>query len=279
MEYILNGTTKRYLGNKHCTFNNFKFKDSDKYQFGCEFEFYINTDLHDYKIVIDDILRDIYELTNVDILVDLISLPIDADKNNCLQIKPDMSLKDNGLEISVPITSKAGITHFIETVCPIINKYGYTNEETGFHIHISTRDSDGSNFNFYKYMLLCHKANLLSSWKERPGYSQNVMDILLKNDKLKTREIKTKKGTVWNLEKIEANHVEIKSIGGDDYHTDIKKITKEFLKYIKCFEETLLNDTDTHKLMYLEHKEHIKNLSSDIQSSFSVALTEAGILE
>jgi len=28
--------------------------------------------------------------------------------------------------------------------------------------------------------------------------------------------IKTKKGTVWNLEKIDSNHVEIKSIGGDN---------------------------------------------------------------
>lgn len=279
MKYILNGTTKRYAGNRYCKFDNFKISDSDKYKFGCEFEFYINTSLYNYEEAIENILKEIYELTSVDILVDTISLPIDADKNSCLQIKPDISLKDNGIEISVPITSKAGIEYFIETICPIIAKYGYTNEETGFHIHISTIKNDGINFNFYKYMLLCHKAYLLSSWEERPGYSQNVMDILLKNDKLKSREIKTKKGTVWNLEKIESNHIEIKSIGGDDYHTDIKKITEEFLKYSQCFEETLLKDTDMHKLMYLEHQEHIKSLSSDIQSSFSVALTEAGILE
>ena len=38
--------------------------------------------------------------------------------------------------------------------------------------------NDGVNFNFYKYMLLCDRAGLLSSWKPRVGYSQNVMDIL-----------------------------------------------------------------------------------------------------
>jgi len=67
-------------------------------------------------------------------------------------------------------------------------------------------------------MLLCDRTGLLSSWEPRVGYSQNVMDILSSYTKQVSRKIKTKKGTVWNVEKIEPNHVEVKSIGGDVYH-------------------------------------------------------------
>ena len=183
MKYTTNNTTKRYMGNKNCTYSSFKIEDCDIYQFGCEFEFYINTNLYEFNAAVEQITQEIYELTNVDILVDTVALPTEQDKNSCLQIKPDISLEADGIEISVPITTQEGIEHFIQTISPIINKFGYTNEETGFHIHISTLKKNGINFNIYKYMLLCHKAGLLASWKPRIGYSQNVMDILSSNSK------------------------------------------------------------------------------------------------
>ncbi|MCF6310177.1 MAG: hypothetical protein L3J19_06885 [Sulfurimonas sp.] len=278
MKYTIDGTTKRYKGNKNCKYGSFIVNSSDKYQYGCEFEFYIDTEICDYEMAIDEICKEMHKLTSVDILVDIVSLPKVVDKNRCLQMKPDISLVDNGIEISVPIISEAGVEHFIKTISPIIDKYGYTNEETGFHIHISTIKKDGINFNFYKYMLLCHRAGLLSSWKPRVGYSQNVMDILSHNNKQKSREIKTKKSTIWNLEKIEPNHVEIKSIGGDSYHMNTDKMIKEFLHYSQCFDETLQKDTEADKQMYAEHEEQISKLPSEINSSFATALTEAGII-
>ena len=278
MDYITQGTTKRYAGNKNCSYNDFKLTTSDMYQYGCEFEFYIDTNTYTYNRAVDEITKEIYNITDVDILVDIINLPTDNDKNHCIQIKPDISLEETGIEMSVPITTQAGIEHFIQTIRSIIDKYGYTNKETGFHIHISTTKKDGINFNFYKYMLLCHKAGLLSSWKPRDGYSHNVMDILSRNSKQISRKIKTKKGTIWNLEKIEPNHVEIKSIGGDNYHQEIGKITKEFLAYSKYFNQTLEKDTDEIKSMYKEHKEQLKQLSLELNAQFENALSEAGIL-
>ena len=127
-------------------------------------------------------------------------------------------------------------------------------------------------------MLLCHKANLLSSWKPRVGYSENVMDILLSNTKQRSREIKTKKGTIWNLEKIDSSHVEIKSIGGQDYHLNTDKIINDFLEYSSYFHKTLEKDTTEDKQMYKEHKKTILNLSKDVNSAFATALTESGIL-
>lgn len=278
MKYTTNGTTKRYSANQSCSYGSHVVSASDKYQFGCEFEFYIDTDFYDYTIVIDEIAKEIYEFTDVDILVDTVGLPIDDDRNYCIQIKPDNSLQDNGIEISVPITTRAGIEHFIKKICPIIDTYGYTNEETGFHIHISTVDSDGINFNFYKYMLLCDGAGLLSSWEPRVGYSQNVMDVLSLNSKQLSRKIKTKKGTIWNVEKIEPNHVEIKSIGGDSYHIEVGKITNEFLAYCEYFDKTLRKDTEDDKKMYREHKEQIEQVSTEISAKFVSALSEAGIM-
>ncbi len=278
MKYTTEGTTKRYEANLSCYYDRYKLKATDKYQYGCEFEFYIDTKLHDFSSAIESITKEIYDITDAEILVDTIKLPTDSDKNNCIQIKPDISLEDNGIEISVPITTISGIEHYIETICPIIKKYGYTNEETGFHIHISTTARDGINFNFYKFMLLCNRADLLSSWEPRVGYSQNVMDILSSNTKQASRQIKTKKGTIWNVEKIEPNHVEVKAIGGEAYHQKIATILKEFLEYSGYFEETLEQDTDEHKQMYIEHKKQVEKLSKVVNAEFANALSEAGII-
>ena len=279
MKETANGTLIRFEANSNCSYPSYAIGQADIYQYGCEFEFYIDTKKYAFNEAIENITREIHELTDVDILVDTVSLPIDKDKNNCIQIKPDISLEDNGIEISVPITTALGIEHYIQTICPIISKYGYTNEETGFHIHISSVKNNGINFNFYKFMLLCDKANLLSSWQPRVGYSQNVMDILYSNTKQASRKIKTKKGTIWNVEKIESNHVEIKSIGGENYHTKIDVMIDEFRAYGKYFAETLQKDTAEHKQMYREHKEQIEKLSKEVSANFVSALNEAGIIE
>lgn len=277
MEYTKEGTTKRYKGNKNCVFSDYTPNENDTYQYGCEFEFYIDIDKVQYNKAIEEISKELFLLTPSDLLVDVLSLPLTNDKDRCMQLKPDISLKDTGIEISTPISNLGGIKHYIKTICAIIDKYGYTNEETGFHIHISTIKNDGVNFNFYKYMLLCADADLLSSWEPRIGYSQNVMDILSIHDRSVSRMIKTKKGTVWNLEKVDSNHVEIKSIGGDNYHKEVDRIINEFSTYAKYFDETLAKNIDKHKRLIQDHKELIDSLSDQTKASFMSALSASGI--
>jgi len=279
MNYIIEGTTKRYKGNSSCSYPTFIPQKNDLCQYGCEFEFYINTERHNYTETIEALTEALYHLTHADILVDEISIPNATDKNRCIQIKPDISLQDHGVEISVPISSKEGIIHFVETITPLIDKYGYTNEETGFHIHISTIKNNGSHIDFYRFMLLCDNTNLLTSWKPREGYSQNVMDILSSHDKKEARVIKTKKGTIWNLERIDSHHIEIKSIGGINYHKEPQRIIKEFKNYAANFIETLGEMTEAHKQLLLEHKKRVDTLSQDAKSNFAAALSEAGILD
>jgi len=276
---MLPSTTKRYKA-VHNHLDTLKINKGDLYQFGCELEFYIDTSRYNLQDVVEQIKNRILEFTDADILVDLVSLPTDTDKNHCMQIKPDQSLGDNGIEISIPITTKNGVKHYLNNILPLIEEYGYTNEDTGLHFHISTIKQDGVNFNFYLYMLMCHDKNLLSSWLPRSGYSQNVMDILSKNTKAKSREIKNKKGTIWNLEKIDANHIEIKAIGGIDYHKEIDKIINEFDRYAEYFNAVLENhDTDYRQRLISEHKQLIKSVDSGTKEEFSQAASEAGLLE
>ena len=258
--------------------DNLSITKSDLYQFGCEFEFYIDTKRYDFKKAISNIQQQILSFCHTDILVDLTQIPTDKDRYACMQIKPDLSLEDNGIEISTPITTKYGIKHYITHILPIIEEYGYTNEDTGLHFHISTTQKDGINFNFYLYMLMCHDKGLLSSWKPRIGYSQNVMDILSQYTKNISREIKTKKGTIWNLEKIESNHIEIKSIGGLDYHKHIDKILQEFEMYVYCFDSTLNNSDPRYRQKLIdEHKRLIQNIDNTTKTEFIKAIDEAGL--
>ncbi len=272
-------TTIRYSANKECKLNCHDLHSVDIYQYGCEFEFYIDTDRYIFKEAIDQIKNDIFEFSNVDILVDITALPTDEDKNHCIQIKPDQSLKDNGIEISIPITSQNGVKHYITHILQLIEKYGYTNEDTGLHFHISTIKSDGINFNFYVYMLVCHDKNLLSSWLTRSGYSHNVMDILSNNSKTETKQIKNKKGKIWNIEKISPNHIEIKSIGGVDYHKETSKIIEEFEIYTSSF-DSVLNDSNSEYIKNLieEHKKLIASLKPNVKEEFSKAVVEAGLI-
>lgn len=276
MQYILEDTTKRYKGNNDCDYPSFTPKENDLYRYGCEFEFYIDTEQYLYADVINTLTKALYELTSADILVDEISIPHAADKNHCMQIKPDISLEDHGLEISVPISTKEGILHYIQTILPLIERYGYTNEKTGFHIHMSTLGN--SHIDFYRFMLLCDEAGLLSAWKPRIGYSQNVMDILSSHTKQEARIIKTKKGTIWNLERIDSHHIEIKSIGGDNYNKEAERIMKEFEIYADYFTEALGKTTLQHKVVLENHKKVLDSLDKETKRRFALALIEAGIL-
>ena len=76
---MANQTTERYETNKHCEFDCFDLTLEDIYQYGCELSF-ILTNLLDFKSTIIEIKDKIYQFSNVDILLDFVSLPSDVDK-------------------------------------------------------------------------------------------------------------------------------------------------------------------------------------------------------
>ncbi|MDO9303980.1 MAG: hypothetical protein Q7T77_01515 [Sulfuricurvum sp.] len=276
----MSNTTLRYKAVTNSAVDSHAITDNDEYQFGCEFEFYIDIEKYDFTDAVERIRNKIQTFSNADILVDLVGLPTDEDKNHCVQIKPDQSLDSHGIEISIPITSQNGVKHYINHILPLIEEFGYTNQDTGLHFHISTIQKDGRNIAFYVYMLMCHDKQLLGSWQPRVGYSHNVMDILFSKSKSEARVIKTKKGTIWNLEKIEANHVEIKSIGGIDYHRQMDKILDEFDRYAECFDGVFKDaDPKYRERLVAEHKQLIASLDGRTQAEFAIAVTEAGLID
>jgi hypothetical protein len=276
----MSSTTKRYKSEANSDLDIYNITENDEYQYGCEFEFYIDIEKYDFFDAVEKIKNKILTFTNVDVLVDLTTLPTDEDKNHCIQIKPDQSLESHGIEISIPITSQTGVKHYIHHILPLIEEFGYTNQDTGLHFHISTIQKDGRNIAFYVYMLMCHDKQLLGSWQPRVGYSHNVMDILSSKSKSEARVIKTKKGTIWNLEKLEANHIEIKSIGGIDYHQEIGKILREFDMYAECF-DSVFKDTNPEyrERLIIEHKKVVASLDNTIQAEFAIAVSEAGLMD
>ncbi len=106
------------------------------------------------------------------------------------------------------------------------------------------------------------------------------MNILSKNTKAKTRKIKNKKGTIWNLEKVAPNHIEIKAIGGEDYHKYMDKIIEEFDMYVQCFDDILNGINSEYKKNLIdEHKRLVDSSSKIMIEEFSKAIDEAGLID
>ena len=169
----------------------------ETYIFGCEFEFYLSS--HDKFGII---VKELYYISKVDLLVNASSVPAVKDASECMHLKPDETLDNGGWEISIPKCSYGDLKKYIVSIHALISKYGYTNDDTGLHIHISTYDKNGVNLDFYKFALLSNEKRLLDSWSTRNQHCYNVMDIVNYFNKKDSNNIKTKKGRIWNLEKV-----------------------------------------------------------------------------
>ena len=96
--------------------------------------------------------------------------------------------------------------------------------------------------------------------------------------KQEARVVKNSKGTIWNLERIDSHHIEIKSIGGMDYHKEPKRIMREFEKYADCFLEALGPMTPKQQRLLEEHRRLLESLDGGHKSRFASILIEAGII-
>lgn len=236
----------------------------EEYLFGCEFEFYPNREFE-----IDTFIKELFYISEVDLLVNELTIPKCKDSENCMHLKKDLSLDDEGFEISTPKTSYHKLVIYIEKISFLIKKYGYTNADTGFHIHISIAKKSGVNLDFHKFALLCDENGLLRIWESRNEHCRNVMDIISSHTKNDSRRIKNKKGKVWNLEKIANNRVEIRTMGGVDYHLKIEQILEELNRFFEVFKETLSRDSEEYIKLRDAHIKRVKSLPKEQISEFS----------
>ena len=225
----------------------------DIYRFGCEFEFYVNQEQY------EEIIRELEYYAGSDILINLEEVPKEKDKNECLCLKYDSSLGTSGVEISVPICSYDTLCYYICHISHIISEYGTTNEDTGFHIHISI-DED-IDMDFYAFILLCDDKNLLNNWGDRNSYSLNPMEILNSLKAEEAKELKNRKGRVWSIERRGKAHVEVRTIGGTAYETRTVQIIEELDAFIELFKLSISSIMTNPE--YIEiYKNHYKILST-----------------
>jgi len=167
LEYIVESDgSKRYLVAKEK-----EQLENEDYLLGCEFEFYPNENYHQ-----EDFIKELCTISQSDVVVNEIFVPSFKNATNYMQLKPDISLDSNGLEISTPICSYSELREYIEKINRLIKQYGYTNDDTGLHIHISKAKKDGVNFDFYKFALLCNERGLLDNWDTRNGYCIPILN-------------------------------------------------------------------------------------------------------
>lgn len=236
---------------------------SEKYIFGCEFEFYLLDNIN-----MDNLIAALFNISNADLLVNELGIPSTSDSSNCMHLKPDATLEDHGLEISTPICTYSELLKYIKQINNLIDKYGYTNNDTGLHIHISTTNSNGVNLDFYKFALLSNEQRLLDSWSERNCYCRNVMNIIELCSKNNSKIIKNKKDRM-NLHKINNNHIEIRTIGGNSYHLKVNKILDEVESFKDIFIETFSKDSQEYIELKTNHLYIINKLGDTCKIKFS----------
>ncbi len=234
-------------------------------KFGCEFEFYPNTMLEDEIVdALSNILKDTIELKK--------NLKSNDDNNMNYKAEPSLSAM-GGKEITTPICSYEDLKSYIIAISKIIDENGETNEDTGFHIHISTID-ESIEVDFYKFMLLCDVTSLLQNWGDRNAYCLNVMEVLTVLDMKEAKELKNKKGRVWNLEKRKENdkmnHIEIRTIGGTHYQRKVDQILNELDQFIEIFNRSIKdgNPDEEYKLILAQHMKVIESASPKRREKF-----------
>lgn len=234
----------------------------DSLRLGCEFEFYMNSG------TVDHIIEELKSIAGSDILINLDEVPKESDSHHCLCLKYDSSLGGSGVEVSIPVCSYDTLLYYIGHITYIIEEYGTTNDDTGFHIHISTNEE--KEMDFYAFVLLCNEEGLLNNWGNRNQYSLNPMEILNFRNEEEAKKLKNKKGRVWSIERRGLAHIEIRTMGGVSYHKKVEKIYHELDAFIDIFNQSIdnLKENPKYKSVLEKHMEILNNTSANKTKKF-----------
>ena len=221
---------------------------------GAEFEFYIQAlDEIDFDKQLKSIISMLFEITDQDIICNPFKEFDRSREYDKLIIKPDSSLKSQsfGIEITTPIVSILNLPFYIKSIFEIMKKHNaYTDETTGFHIHLSCPVLDNKPFDFLGLMLLLNKYNLYETWPARPDYSRNVMDVLNCLNFEVAGQKKDEVGRGWCIVRPAAEakptHIEIRTMGGEDYNCKLEQVNLELIAiaelYLSVLEATSIEE-------------------------------------
>jgi len=238
--------------------------DSLNIKVGLEFEFYLGDKTEDYE-KFKSSLHNLFQVALPVVVEDLIFLPDSCDKQknkDFWYLERDDSLNGkNGYELVSPMIDIKSVGHYLTMVNSFIERLGYTTNDCGFHVHISSEKLNSIIPS--SMMLLLSENDCLSKWEERAGYNKNILDFfkLVHPDTFDEEYHNLSKRynliSRFNEDDIFKNHLEIRAFGGEDYHFKTKEILddlKVFIEkiYIKSTNQNISNSIKELKEIHIE---------------------------
>lgn len=263
--------------------NKFEFQDMDKLdiKIGLEFEFYLGDKTGEFEKFRES-LQNLFQVALPIVIENIIFLPESCDKQknkDFWYLERDDSLKDkNGYELVSPMLDIKAAKHYLTMISSFIEKLGYTTDDCGFHVHISSKEL--SSIKPSNMMLLLEQNDCLSKWEEREGYNKNILDFfkIVHPDifDVEYGNLSKRYNLIPRFDEtdIYKNHMEIRAFGGENYHLK----TQEILDDLKMFVEKIYIPS-TNELISQEIKSK-KNLHiENNKDNFSMPITFKDIYE
>jgi len=203
-----------------------------------------------------------------DDIVDL-GFPVKFTKD--WDVRPDGSLGDGGIEIITPPLKLSELIKTIEKVFDWIDDVGYTNNDCGFHVHMSI--NNGKELDPLKLILFADEGLIYKKFSSRIGnsYAKSIKvghvekitpfgpeDVIkvAKDSKL-LNGLNMDKYLGINLVDLQKNHVEFRYMGGDEYHKKFKDVREVIINYAHWM--SIAGDPDYKKKEYITKVTRLSN--------------------
>ena len=278
------GEDRRSLNASVCLTNEIELHtDIDRLdiQCGAEFEFYLCVkDLQQFNKKLEEIVSDLLAITDAHIAVNTTYGIKKQTHLDDVVHKNDDSLTTTpyGIEITTPILPLARLPYYVEKLLVVIRNHGFTDETTGLHIHLSHTQRENP-FDFLKFMLFMNDKGLFESWQERSDYCSNVMHVLNFKDVAASKKKKDKIGERWNVLLREKDHVEIRTMGGQQYEDQVVQILQEITALYTLFSDASDVDKEREKYAVLQKRQadRVEKASPEDTQKYLLALKKLGL--
>lgn len=230
--------------------------------------------MDDLLIDQDEILYEVRSMleSEIGLNVDVTGLsPKMGDDEWSLTTDASVPVDEGGVELISPPLPMPEFIGKMEEVFDFIDDHGFTDGRTGFHVHMSIKgiDLDKSldvvklflfhdeeyTYNFFKERKGSHMAMSVKQKLQRPDFSFEDLEKIMKVDKLQ-KNLSTSKFYGINLSYIEKNHIEYRYMGGTGYEQKFDKIQSTLANY--AFNLKLACDPQ------FKRQEYVKKLSKMI---------------
>jgi hypothetical protein len=212
--------------------------DLEDVSVGYEFEFYINGhDESTRKYMFESLVKEMAEYSFHDIGINMDNVPSQKDYTKwTITIDESLEARPFGVEIITPKIPFSFSKYYLKKTFEAIEKYGGTDADCGFHIHMSIPKA----IDPVKYLLFVESNTKILTWEQRGRYAKNIFSILHATKEDVFRRDGISLGKYWNINFVDMvknySHVEIRAMGGKDYHN----IKDEIIAEAENFAEVLL---------------------------------------